>query len=70
MDMNIDFVNVIASITATMPCYKCPYPCEKKENASQACCNRQWYKILRNMKTEEWEQVQDKLFAKFCVDKE
>ena len=68
--MDIDLVDVIASITTTMPCYMRPYPCGKKEMASQATCDRHWYMILRNMKIEDWDQVSYKLLEKFGRKKE
>lgn len=63
--MDIVFEDVLSAITATMPCYMCPYPCGKKEIASQATCDKHWYMILRNMKIEDWNQVSYKLLEKF-----
>lgn len=47
--MKVELVDVLRAITSVMPCEKCPYPCQARENSSQANCDRRWYEILSSL---------------------
>ena len=59
----IEIEKIIKSITSVMPCEKCPYPCEAKENSSLANCHRRWFEILSNVDVNKsYKDVSDWLF--------
>lgn len=57
----IEFIKVLQAISDTMPCDKCPYPCDAKWKSSQANCDRRWFEILSAIDKPTWTEVLDKL---------
>lgn len=41
---------VAVFLAATVPCEKCAYPCEAKENSSRANCERHMEKLIKQDK--------------------
>lgn len=51
-------INILKSISETMTCDKCPYPCKAKEHSSMANCVAQWAKILSQIDPRtDWQEV-------------
>ena len=49
---------ILKAISETMTCDKCPYPCDARENSSQANCVLRWSKILSMIETDcDWQEV-------------
>lgn len=61
----IEFTKVLQAISSTIPCDKCPYPCNAKGKSSQANCDRRWFEILSAIDKPEWSEVRDKLIDDF-----
>ena len=53
---------ILKAISETMTCNKCPYPCNAKENSSQANCVIHWSEILSKIDPScDWKEVRYKV---------
>lgn len=49
---------ILKAISETMTCDKCPYPCQAKENSSQANCVAQWAEMLSKINpNSDWKEI-------------